>query len=104
MTVELNYSAVRAVISVADDGPGIPVDEHQHVFRRFYRLERVAALQEMGWGSASSPLLLVFTRPISNYLTTRLVWKSSFSFLAERSQRKRKAAWKGRAHKPNRSK
>lgn len=40
VTVELNYSAVRAVISVADDGPGIPADEHQHVFRRFYRLER----------------------------------------------------------------
>jgi signal transduction histidine kinase len=28
------------VVSVSDDGPGIPVDEHQHVFRRFYRLER----------------------------------------------------------------
>ena len=40
VTVELNYGAVRAVISVADDGPGIPADEHQHVFRRFYRLER----------------------------------------------------------------
>ena len=40
VTVELNCGAVRAVISVADDGPGIPADEHQHVFRRFYRLER----------------------------------------------------------------
>jgi len=29
----------RAVISIADDGPGIPVGEHQHVFKRFYRLE-----------------------------------------------------------------
>ena len=28
------------MISVADNGPGIPLDEHQHVFRRFYRLER----------------------------------------------------------------
>jgi signal transduction histidine kinase len=27
-------------ISVADDGPGIPVHERQHVFKRFYRLER----------------------------------------------------------------
>jgi signal transduction histidine kinase len=28
-----------AVISIADDGPGIPAGEYQHVFRRFYRLE-----------------------------------------------------------------
>ena len=29
----------RAVISIADDGPGIPAVEYQHVFKRFYRLE-----------------------------------------------------------------
>jgi signal transduction histidine kinase len=28
-----------AVISVADDGTGIPVEEYEHVFKRFYRLE-----------------------------------------------------------------
>lgn len=28
-----------AVISVADDGPGVPAAEHQNVFKRFYRLE-----------------------------------------------------------------
>jgi signal transduction histidine kinase len=28
-----------AVISIADDGPGIPADEYEHVFKRFYRLE-----------------------------------------------------------------
>jgi signal transduction histidine kinase len=28
-----------AVISIADDGPGIPAVEYQHVFKRFYRLE-----------------------------------------------------------------
>jgi signal transduction histidine kinase len=29
----------RPVISIADDGPGIPADQYEHVFRRFYRLE-----------------------------------------------------------------
>ena len=40
VTVELNHGETDAVIAVADDGPGIPVEERQHVFRRFYRLER----------------------------------------------------------------
>ena len=30
----------RPVISIADDGPGIPPDEREHVFKRFYRLEQ----------------------------------------------------------------
>jgi signal transduction histidine kinase len=29
----------KPVISIADDGPGIPAGEHEHVFKRFYRLE-----------------------------------------------------------------
>jgi signal transduction histidine kinase len=29
----------RPVISIADDGPGIPAEEWEHVFKRFYRLE-----------------------------------------------------------------
>ncbi|WP_311966751.1 sensor histidine kinase [Bradyrhizobium australiense] len=29
----------NSVISISDDGPGIPADQHQHVFKRFYRLE-----------------------------------------------------------------
>jgi signal transduction histidine kinase len=40
VTVEVVQSDGGAVISVADDGPGIPVHECQHVFKRFYRLER----------------------------------------------------------------
>jgi signal transduction histidine kinase len=28
------------VISIADDGPGIPACEREHVFKRFYRLEQ----------------------------------------------------------------
>ncbi len=29
----------KPVISIADDGPGIPADQYEHVFKRFYRLE-----------------------------------------------------------------
>jgi signal transduction histidine kinase len=29
----------RPAISIVDDGPGIPVDQREHVFRRFFRLE-----------------------------------------------------------------
>ena len=29
----------RPVISIADNGPGIPADQYEHVFKRFYRLE-----------------------------------------------------------------
>jgi signal transduction histidine kinase len=29
----------QPVISIADDGRGIPADQHEHVFKRFYRLE-----------------------------------------------------------------
>ena len=28
-----------SVISITDDGPGIPADQYEHVFKRFYRLE-----------------------------------------------------------------
>jgi signal transduction histidine kinase len=40
VTVEVAQNDAGAVISVIDDGPGIPDDERQHVFERFYRLER----------------------------------------------------------------
>jgi signal transduction histidine kinase len=40
VTVEVARCEEDAAISVADHGPGIPADEHQHVFKRFYRLER----------------------------------------------------------------
>src|SRR5258708_39765219 len=39
VTVEVTQSDGGAV-SVADDGPGIPTNERQNVFKRFYRLER----------------------------------------------------------------
>ncbi len=40
VTVDVKQGDAGAVISVADDGPGIPIDECPHVCKRFYRLER----------------------------------------------------------------
>ena len=50
VTVAVGRNDGGAVISVADDGPGIPADEHQHVFRRFYRLERSRGTPGNGLG------------------------------------------------------
>lgn len=38
ITVKLAAADGEAVLTVADDGPGIPVDERDHVFERFYRI------------------------------------------------------------------
>ena len=40
------------VIEVCDTGPGIPVDEHEHVFRRFYRLDAARHSEGAGLGLA----------------------------------------------------
>src|SRR5262249_36929054 len=40
VTLEVKDGHGRAVIAVTDDGPGIPAHETEHVFKRFYRLER----------------------------------------------------------------
>jgi signal transduction histidine kinase len=50
VTVAVGRNDGGAVITVADDGPGIPADEYQHVFRRFYRLERSRGTPGNGLG------------------------------------------------------
>ena len=40
VTVAVESADRETVISVADDGPGIPTCEREHVFKRFYRLEQ----------------------------------------------------------------
>jgi signal transduction histidine kinase len=50
VTVAVGRNTGGAVIAVADDGPGIPADEHLHVFRRFYRLERSRGAPGNGLG------------------------------------------------------
>jgi signal transduction histidine kinase len=51
-TIELALGTSQrgSVVSVADNGPGIPETEHENVFRRFYRLERERSSPGHGLG------------------------------------------------------
>jgi signal transduction histidine kinase len=48
--VILGESDANAVISVADEGPGIPADAQPHIFERFYRASESAQAGGMGIG------------------------------------------------------
>jgi signal transduction histidine kinase len=50
VTIGIDRTEVSAVLSVADDGPGIPPDEFEQVFKRFYRLERSRTTPGSGLG------------------------------------------------------
>jgi two-component system, OmpR family, osmolarity sensor histidine kinase EnvZ len=40
----------RAVITIDDDGPGIPEDQHKNVFKPFFRLDKSRSLNQTGVG------------------------------------------------------
>jgi len=50
--IRLCVSSDAVVASVEDDGPGIPADEHEKVFRRFYRLTSSRSTPGYGLGLA----------------------------------------------------
>jgi len=50
ITVEVEHSDGGGVISVADDGSGLPTEEQENVFKRFYRLERSRSTPGSGLG------------------------------------------------------
>jgi signal transduction histidine kinase len=48
--VHLDLETSLAKVFVSDNGPGIPVEEHENVFRRLYRLEKSRTSQGSGLG------------------------------------------------------
>jgi len=52
VTVGLAHRNGEAVVTVSDDGPGVPPDEHPRLFQRFYRLEASRTRPGYGLGLA----------------------------------------------------
>jgi signal transduction histidine kinase len=50
VNVEVAHRNGEALLSVADNGPGIPAEEHANIFKRFYRLERSRTTPGNGLG------------------------------------------------------
>ena len=48
--VSLGSDRDRIVATVTDSGPGVPVEEREHIFRRFYRLEHSRSMPGSGLG------------------------------------------------------
>lgn len=48
--VSLTDESGRARLTIADDGPGIPAEEREQVFKRFYRLDRSRQTKGSGLG------------------------------------------------------
>jgi signal transduction histidine kinase len=50
VSIRLDQKSGEAILSVSDDGLGIPPEEFEHVFKRFYRLERSRSMPGNGLG------------------------------------------------------
>ena len=50
VSINLNRRDGEAILSVSDDGPGIPSEQFDQVFKRFYRLERSRSTPGNGLG------------------------------------------------------
>jgi signal transduction histidine kinase len=50
VSIGLDRKDAEAILSVSDDGPGIPSEEFERVFKRFYRLERSRSMPGNGLG------------------------------------------------------
>jgi signal transduction histidine kinase len=50
VSIHLDQKDDEAILSISDDGPGIPSEEFEHVFKRFYRLERSRSMSGNGLG------------------------------------------------------
>jgi len=50
--VEINIQkgSKRAVVTIDDDGPGIPEDQYKNVFKPFFRLDKSRSLNQSGVG------------------------------------------------------
>lgn len=48
--IHVDQKDSEAILSVSDDGPGIPSEQFEHVFKRFYRLERSRSTAGNGLG------------------------------------------------------
>ena len=52
--ISITKSTNRLIVFIDDDGPGIPKDEYQNVFKPFYRLDKSRSLNQSGVGLGMS--------------------------------------------------
>ena len=50
VVLDVQIKGQEAVISVSDSGPGIPPEEHLHIFEKFHRLDSGDAKETYGYG------------------------------------------------------
>jgi signal transduction histidine kinase len=50
VVLEVHTEGQEAVLSVSDSGPGIPPEEHNHIFEKFHRLDSGDAKETYGYG------------------------------------------------------